>query len=206
MSAAWPLSIIHEDRSLYSTSPEKKEKSWRILKASITDFLFLKKKLLSSAYAVYKTFWLWISKLLILLFVLIKTKETSKIIMKRNAEIGSPWRALLSRLKNFVVMPPFTTQNSWFLIRIWIHFRKRSPKPYFCKTANKKEWSTESKAFSISTVTRNPFLFKILAVSSASYNSHPLSLIYLFFTYAVWLDEIISDMSFNRLAFEMLLK
>ena len=49
---------------------------------------------------------------LILLFDLIKTKETSKARMKSNAEIRSPWGASLSRLKNLVFMPPFTTQDS----------------------------------------------------------------------------------------------
>ena len=49
-----------------------------------------------------------ISKPLMLLFDLTKTKETSKATMKRNVEIGSPSRAPLSRLKNLVVMPPFT--------------------------------------------------------------------------------------------------
>ena len=65
---------------------------------------------------------------------------------------------------------------------------------------------TKSKAFSISIVTRNPFLFKILVVSSTLYISLPLSLIYLFFTYADWLDEIRSgNMSFNHVvhAFEI---
>ena len=152
--------------SLFGFSPEKE--FWELIKKThqeffrnFTDFyrLFLKKKLLLSAYAVYKKLWPWISKTLILLFVLIKAKETFKAIMKMNAESGSPWRVPLSRLKNFVVIPPSTTQDSWFLIRIWIHFIKRSPKPYFCKTANKKEWSAESIASPISTVTRNPFLF-----------------------------------------------
>ena len=122
------------------------------------------------------------------------------------AEIGSPWRVPLSRLENFVVMPPFTMQDPWFLTRIWIYFRKHSPKPYFCKTGDQKEWSNESKAFSISTVTRNPFFFKILAVLSKSYFSFALSLMYLFFTYVVWLDEVRSgNMSFNRVvnAFEI---
>ena len=42
---------------------------------------------------------------------------------------------------------------------------------------------------------------KIVAVSSTSYISFPLSLVYLFFIHAVWLDEIKSgNMSFNRAA------
>ena len=53
----------------------------------------------------------------------------------------------------------------------------------------------------ISTVTRNPSLFRILAVSGTFYISLPPSLIYLFFTYAVWLDEIAAgNMSFIRVA------
>ena len=129
--------------------------------------------------------------------------------MKRNTKIGSPWRAPLRRLKNFEIMPTFTTQDSWFLIRMWIHFRKRSPKPCFCKSANKKEWSSESKVFPMSTFTRNPFLFKILAVSSTSYISLTLSFIYLFFTDAVWLNEVRwGNISFNRIAitFEVIFK
>ena len=138
---------------------------------------------------------------MILLLNLNKKKEAFKASIKRNAEIGSPWRLPLSRLKNFVVMPPFTTQDSRFLIRIWIHFRKRPSKPCFCKTADKKEWSTESRAFLITTLTRNPFLFKMLVVSSTSYIILPLSLIYLLFTYAAWLDEIRSgNMSFYSVA------
>ena len=118
--------------------------------------------------------------------------------MKRNAEIKFHWRAHLSRRTNFVVIPPLTTQESWLSVRIWIHFKKCSPKPYFFKSAKKKERSTELKAFLMLTVTRNPFLFKILAVSSTSYVSLTLSLTYLFFTYVVWLDDIRSDkMSFS---------
>ena len=65
----------------------------------------------------------------------------------------------------------------------------------------KQQIKKKSKAFSISTVTRNPLLFKILAVSSTSYIILPFLLIYLFFTYGFWLDEIrLGNMSFNHVA------
>ena len=112
--------------------------------------------------------------------------------MKMNAENGSPWRVPLSRLKNFVVKPQFATQDFWVLIKIWIHFRKRSPKPCFCKTANKKNGRPNQKLFRyLLLLGILSYWIKILAVSSRSYNiSLPISLIYLFFTYAVGLDGI----------------
>ena len=43
---------------------------------------------------------------------LIRRNKISNISMKRYAEIGSPWQVPLSKLKRWVVAPPFTTHKS----------------------------------------------------------------------------------------------
>ena len=85
-------------------------------------------------------------------------KKNSNVSMKRYAEIGSSWQAPLSRLKYWVVLPPFITQESWSFNKISVHVIKLLPNPHFRKTELAKSWSRESKAFSISIVTRNPSL------------------------------------------------
>ena len=66
---------------------------------SIAEFIFFIRKVVSSAYAVYRKSWLNIFRTSILLFVLIKVKAISKTRMKRYAEIGPPCRVPLSSLK-----------------------------------------------------------------------------------------------------------
>ena len=119
------------------------------------------------------------SKALISLFGFIITKDNSKARMRRNC-LGLLTRPSIKATK-FCSYPTVYNVRSWFSIRIWIQFRKCSQKSYFCKTANKKEWSAESKAFSKPNVARDHFLFKIVAVSSTSCISFPFSVIYLFF-------------------------
>ena len=53
-----------------------------------------------------------------------------------------------------------------------------------------KVWSNESKALSISIVTKNPSLLKMTVISIMSSINLPLSPINLFSTYAVWCGEI----------------
>ena len=72
-------------------------------------------------------------------FALIKEKTTSKAIIKRYAEIGSPFLVPLSNLKYSVVLPPLITHDSGFLIKICIYFRKSLPNPNFFNTHIKKE-------------------------------------------------------------------
>ena len=45
---------------------------------------------------------------------LINSKRTSKASIKRYADMGSPWRALFSKLKYGIVNPPI--YNTWLLI------------------------------------------------------------------------------------------
>ena len=69
------------------------------------------------------------------------------------AEIGSPWRAPISEIKNYVVFLPFMTQDSCLLVMVSTYLLNAFPKPYFLWTLIKKVWSKESKAFSTSMVT-----------------------------------------------------
>ena len=57
------------------------------------------KKVVSSAYAVYRKLWLNILRSSILLFVINKVKTISKTKPKRNAETGSPFRVPVSSLR-----------------------------------------------------------------------------------------------------------
>ena len=121
------------------------------------------------------------SKGLISLFGFIITKDNSKARMRRNL-LDLLMRPSI-KTTEFCSYLTICNVRSWFSIRIWIQFGKYSQKSYFCKTANKKEWSAESKAFSKPNVPRDHFLFKVVAVSSTSCISLPLSIIYLFFAF-----------------------
>ena len=103
---------------------------------SVAEFIYFIKKVVSSAYAVYRKLWLNILKPSILLFVLIKVKTISRIKMKRYAEIGLPCRVRLSSLKERVLFSSFKTYDSWFLSNVLIHFINSSPKPYCFRTVN----------------------------------------------------------------------
>ena len=90
--------------------------------------------------------------------------------------------------------------DSWLVIKVWIYFKKAFLKPKISKTNIKKEWFRESKGFWISTVTRNPSIFKAMLSSKTFDLNLLLSLINLFLTYAVWLDEIKFSKTFNLVA------
>ena len=66
-------------------------------------------------------------------FALIKKKKktTTKVIIKRYTEIGSPCLAPLYSLKYSVVSSPLITHDSGFFINICINFRKSLPNPNF---------------------------------------------------------------------------
>ena len=68
----------------------------------------------------------------------VKEKTSSKAIIKRNAEIGSPCLVSLSNLKYSVVLPPLTTHYSGLFIKIWIHFRNSLPNPNFLTRTSRK--------------------------------------------------------------------
>ena len=70
-------------------------------------------------------------------------------------EIGLPRRASLSKLKNWLVVPPFITHDCWSFNKIYIHRIQFLRNPNFLKTGLRKSWSRKSKAFWISILTRN---------------------------------------------------
>ena len=129
-----------------------------------------------------------------LLFDLIKKMEISKASI---AEIESPWSIPLSRLKDFVVMTLLRRQYSWFLI--WNPFKsilENAPQNHTSVKQLIRNCQRIQKLFQyllllgiISSYYLFPYFF---AVSGISYLSLQLSLMYLFFTYRIWLDEITS--------------
>ena len=72
-------------------------------------------------------------------FPLVKEKTTSKAIIKRYAEIGSPCLVPLSNLKYDVVLPPLKTHDYGFFNKICIYFRNSLPNPILFNTHIKKE-------------------------------------------------------------------
>ena len=112
---------------------------------------------------------------------LIKINKTSNTSMKRYAETGSLWGAPLSRLKYWVVVPPFMKHDCWSFNKISIQVMKFFPKPNFFKTEIRKLRSRESKAFSISIVTRKPVILKQPLISIMSEINLSLPPINLFF-------------------------
>ena len=72
-------------------------------------------------------------------FALIKEKITSKAIVKKYSEFGSPYLVPLSNLKYGVVLPPLITHGSGFFIKIYIHFRNSLRNPNFFNAHIKKE-------------------------------------------------------------------
>ena len=85
---------------------------------------------------------------------LINSKKTSKARTNKYAEMGSPWRAYFPKLKYRVVKPPFIKHGWWLFNNTFIQCMKFSPKPNLFEILNRKSWSKESNAFSISIVTR----------------------------------------------------
>ena len=116
--------------------------------------------------------------MLSLLFI--KVKRTSKAIIKRYADIGSPWRAPFFNAKYWVANPPFIARDFWSFNYTFIHVIKLSGKRIFFKTLNKKPWSKDSKAFSRPIVIKTPGIFPLPQIS----------MMHRFSTYAVWFEEI----------------
>ena len=131
----------------FAFSPEKREKTVNVSIRFLTDSKSLRKKVESSAKAVYKKVWLKIVIPLMSSLFLINSKRTSKASIKRYAEMGSPWRAPFSKLKYWVAKPPFITHDCCLFNKTFIQCMKFSPKPNFFKTNNRKSWSNESNAF-----------------------------------------------------------
>ena len=72
--------------------------------------------------------------------------------------------------------PSVNDEILYFFIRICIHLIKSFLKPYFSSDVFKNRWLTKSKAFSISSVIRNIFIFKLSDISRISEISLPPSL------------------------------
>ena len=70
-------------------------------------------------------------------------------------------RVPLSTLKYFEVFPLLMTHDSWLFNVTIIHSVNSVPKSIFSSLAIKKWWLTESKAISISTVTKNFLYLKL---------------------------------------------
>ena len=81
-------------------------------------------------------------------------------------------------------------QDSWLFKIVLIQLTKSKPNLNFRIICNKKQWLTESIAFSISTVTRKPSSAIYFDISKISEITLPLSLINLFLTYTIWFEEI----------------
>ena len=98
--------------------------------------------------------------------------------------MGSPCRVFLPSLKYFEVFPPLMTHDSWLFSNTFIHSISSFPIPIFPSIVIYsfivflKWWLTESKAISISFVTKKPSLFKTSLISDISL---PPSLIHLFY-------------------------
>ena len=71
----------------------------KLFNTSVADFSFYKKKVVSSAYAVYRKSLLQTFKLLVLGFLFILMNALSKTRMKRYADKGSPCLVPLPNLK-----------------------------------------------------------------------------------------------------------
>ena len=102
--------------------------------------------------------------------------------MKKYAEIGSPWLMPLSKLKYWVVVQPYITNESLFLIKIYVHEIDSLTNLNFFNTELRKSFPRESKAFSISIVTRNIPVLNLSMISVMSEINLPLYTIKVFFT------------------------
>ena len=126
----------------------------KLFKNSVADFSFCKKKVVSSAYAIYRKSLLQTFKLLILAFLFILMKAISKA---------------------------FIMHNSWFFNKSLIHLIKSFLSPYFSRVDAKSKRLTESKAFSLSTISKIPSICNKSVISTISGISLPPSLINLLF-------------------------
>ena len=88
--------------------------------------------------------------------------------MKSYAKIGSARQVPHSKLRYSVVVPPFMADHFCCFSKISIQQITFFPKPNFCKTDIRKPWLRESKAFSISIVTRKPTILNQPLISVMS--------------------------------------
>ena len=105
-------------------------------------------------------------------------------------------------------MPPFITQDSWLFNNASTQETKFLPKPNFFKTVRMNLWSSESNAFSMSIVTKNPPILLRSHILTISDINLPPSPINLFLIYAVCCVEIKLERTFFNLsewAFEIIL-
>ena len=99
----------------------------------LTDSKSLRKKVDSSAKAVYKKARLKIVIPFMSALFLINSKRTSKACINRYPKMGSLWRAPFSKLKYRVVKPPFITHDCCLFNKTFIQCMKLLPKPNLLK-------------------------------------------------------------------------
>ena len=90
------------------------EKTEKVLNSStryIMDYESFRKNIATSVLAVKETMLKCFYTFYFEIFFNEK-KKNSNVSMKRYAEMGSSWQAPLSKLKYWVVLPPFITQES----------------------------------------------------------------------------------------------
>ena len=104
----------------FAFSPEKREYTLNVSIRFFTDNKSLRKKVISSAKAVYKKAWLKIGTPLMSALFLINSKRISKASLNKYADMASPWRAPFSKLKYGVVNSPFKTHDCWSFNNIFI--------------------------------------------------------------------------------------
>ena len=78
---------------------------------------------------------------------LVRRNKISNVSIKRYAEIGSPWRAPYSKLKYWVVVPPFITHESWSFNKISVHVINFLPNPKFPQDGTNKIMVNRVKSF-----------------------------------------------------------
>ena len=106
--------------------------------------------------------------------------ETSPLsprpLVTRLADTGFPYHAPFSSLKYFVVIPPFVTHDSCSFKNIFIQSIKVLQNPNISRALIRKDWSSESKAFSMSIFSKCSFTFMFLVILSKSEISLPSQL------------------------------
>ena len=95
---------------LFGLSPENFKNVPKMFINSITDFVSLRKKVVSSVYAVYRSVLSNMLRPFTFSLSLVNKNTVSKISISKYAEIGSP--CLVPLLKQLVVVPPFTMHYS----------------------------------------------------------------------------------------------
>ena len=100
--------------------------------------MYLTKKVKSSVLAVNKNEDCTVQCILCQLDFWLKQKRTSKAIIKRYTDTGSPWWAPLFNVRYWVAKPLFITQDCRSFNNILTQLIKLSPKPNSFKMHNKK--------------------------------------------------------------------